>query len=361
MLEDTMASIKTRLAAVCMGLSALGAQVIAQAADPPANNTEASDPQSQCNSKSQSASTPQTLKSFGVSGSGDSQLATAEIAQTVFPILVGKETHFVSTDPAGSLYPYQGIGVHLTAAAPIQNATFTDYARQELLGRNTGMINGYISLFAGRKTKTGDRCAYEWGARKTTLDHIYFAIVGEGWHLPRRVSNASDTTSAKTSQSDATPNAVEPNQGLLFLSHGLGPRAIKTSLSGSGELAAAGTAYVGLGIDGPLFDLGNLSNAGGLSLEVYASTNYMNHGALEKMFNVSHAPSTFNTFGVSLKAYVTSRFSINLDYGKGLGSFGSTYLKDATILSFGYNTDSGSSQSSSTQPGDSAAPPAPQK
>jgi hypothetical protein len=65
-------------------------------------------------------STSQTLKQFGVSGSGDSQLATREIAKTVFPILLGSDSTFSFTDPAGGLYPHQGVGIHLTAAAPIQ-------------------------------------------------------------------------------------------------------------------------------------------------------------------------------------------------------------------------------------------------
>lgn len=338
-----MSSFRFRYVLICIALPLIAAQAAEpqNATTAPPGEPESgsvAEPGSQMPSNATtcpttSTSTAQTVSKFGISDSGDSQLVTGEIAETVFPILLGGNI-LSKDDPAASLSPGQGVGLHITAAAPVQNATFNDYARQELLGRNTGLLNGYISLFAGRKTPPGSRCAYAWGARKSSLDHIYFALTG--WHLPKRV--------AKSDSSDS----MQPDQGLLFLSHGLGPRAIKTSLMGTGELAAAGTAYVGLGIDGPLFEVGSsgVENAGGLSLEVYASANYMNHGALEKMFNIAAAPSAFYTAGVSLRAYLNTRFSINLDYGKGLGSFGRSALKEATILSFGYNTNTPSSGTS---------------
>ena len=197
---------------------------------------------------------------------------------------------------------------------PVSSANLVDYGKQALLSLNGGVANLYVSA-AGR-----DLCnlVFDWEPRRTAVDHAY--IIN-------------------------TP--VTANELIAYVVDGVGLRAVKTALSGNGY-GAVGTAYLGFGFDGPLFSLDGTSMAGRsvdsstglLSFQVYASVNGINPSTLHDLFGTNNAPHVFETWGANLRVALPGRFSLNLDYSRGIGGFGSTTLKDLAMVSVGYNRPS---------------------
>jgi len=128
-------------------------------------------------------------------------------------------------DPYVNSHLYNDLGFDISTSVPIQSATLADYAKQELLLRHGGLVNLYGSL-AG---KNFANAIYKWGDRASNIDRSYFVD---------------------------TLQHVEPataQQAMLFWSHGLGIKALKTQLEGTGDIGLQGTVYLGIGADGPLF------------------------------------------------------------------------------------------------------------
>jgi hypothetical protein len=262
----------------------------------------------------------QTLEKFSVSSGSGSTLVTTHIATSYMPTFNSK--------PEDSTHWYNDLGFDLSASVNAQNQTQSSYLLQEVLTRYGGVINLYFSA-AGRNPCNS---IYTWKDRLQSLNHLYiydFLYDRNPWRA---------------------------DQGMAFISHGLGYRAIKEQLSGSGY-AGVGSAYVGVGFDGPLFNVLNSSpdakkdslgksakpsntatnQPGFISLELYVAENVTSASALSTMFDTRTTRNTYATWGASFKAGLGGCFSINADYSKAFSTSSEPFLKDVILVSVGYN------------------------
>jgi hypothetical protein len=219
---------------------------------------------------------------------------------------------WLSADASKNCRLRNTIGFDISASLPVQTAALADYGREELLGRYGGAANIYFNLLAGRDLNAP---LFRWGDRRQAVDRIYIL--------------------------DAFPpgETVSANQALVFISHGIGVHAIKTQIQGS-AFAAAGSAYLGIGADGPLYDVtqkpSDDTTGGGLSLELYGTANVVNPRTLNTLFKVTNSHSTYYAVGVNFSAGLPGKFSISVEYTKGIGAVGRT-LGEVTMFNFSYN------------------------
>jgi hypothetical protein len=120
-------------------------------------------------------------------------------------------------------------------------------------------------------------------------------------------------------------------------------RAVKTSLSDS-TMAGMGTAYLGIGFDGPLItdltDTKFSSRTGWLVLEAYGTANGVNPRTMHELFGETTPHKGFFTLASRMKIGLPGQFYLSAEYAR---AFGSSYMKshigDTAIISFGYNND----------------------
>jgi len=93
------------------------------------------------------------------------------------------------------------MGFDLTASLPVENATFLDYFRHELLARRGGLLNLYMS-YTGRNPcpASGELVNF----RLAETDRVYFSR-----------------------------DSPDKQKALFFWSHGVGGRILKTDLPGT--------------------------------------------------------------------------------------------------------------------------------
>ncbi len=277
-------------------------------------------------------STPATgqvnpLSNFNLKTSNNSSLVTGHIATAYAPAWrnrcgeASSKTRGANEDCTTVSDPRQlnfwnAIGVDISASLPAQSATVQDYGKQALLTLTGGVINIY-GAFAGR---TEDPKKPPPDDRVLAFDHIY----------------PNDATAA--------------NEMEFYVKQGIGGRAVKTSLEGSGY-GGVGTAYLGVGVDGPLLSSrsgGSDSNAGWTTLEVFATANAINSRTLNTIFKTTNAPSSVSSASARFVISLPGRFYMSVEYAKAFGSYGRSTLRDTSIFSFGYNTDTKQTVSSQT-------------
>jgi hypothetical protein len=292
-----------------------------------------------------STASVQSFGKFSASVANNSQLVTTHLVSAFMPTFFKGFKEFPA-DPskpsAGDLDPhvnshfYNDLGFDVSASVPISSATIADYAKQELLIRDGGLLNLYRS-FSGRNYTNE---AYAWGDRTANLDRLYvldiFAFL-----------NPSQPATAK--------------QGLVFISQGWGVKALKTALTGTGPLGAQGTVYMGLGVDGPLFFAGedpataakNATNnpAGMMSLEFYASGNIVDRQALNALVG---STNKYLAWGANLSLFVTNSVGIQVQYVMAQKSGVGRSVGHVAMLTLGYNKPS--APAASTQNSEPASP-----
>jgi hypothetical protein len=259
-----------------------------------------------------------------------STTATSGSTQASAQIVRGYINSWIKRDSKENCGLTNAISVEVSATAPLNTATFADYAREEMLGRRGGLVNIYFNPFSGRDSNNP---YYNWSDRKLNSDHVYIA-------------GPFQTFDAKLRREpDVSSNIFD--QALSFYSFGIGGRGVKTALQGS-TTAAVGTVYFGYGIDGPFHDTTATlspnstpaSQSGGVSFETYVTGNIANRNTLNTMFATSDASSFYNTFGASITFWVTGKLFFSLEYDKGFGSFGQRVLRDESLFRFGYGNPS---------------------
>jgi hypothetical protein len=270
------------------------------------------------------------LTKFSTSASSGATLATAQIVR-------GYINAWMKPDKTMNCGITNAISVEVTATAPVTTATFTDYAREEMLGRRSGIINIYFNPFAGRDANDP---YYNWNDRKLASDHIYIAT-------PFRTVDSKMKSEASSTSWD---------EALSFYSFGIGGRGVKTASQGS-KTAAVGTAYFGYGIDGPFHDTssGTASGAsttaqsGGLSVEAYVTGNIANRNSLNAMFGITDASKSYATYGAVVTFWVTGKLFFSLEYDQGIGAFANRVLRNESLFRFGYGNPTNNS-TTPTQP-----------
>jgi hypothetical protein len=279
-----------------------------------------------------SSNSVQAFPKFSTSVANNSQLVSTHLVSAFMPAWLdgaqdyqetqGKSRSGSSLDPYTNSHFWNDIGFDISSAVPVSSATLADYATQELLARYGGLLNTYVSL-SGRNYANE---AYAWGNRSANLDRLYFLDL----------DSASEPATAK--------------QALMFLSEGLGVKALKTSLSGSSSLGAQGTAYVGLGVDGPLFlaaqdnataaQVSTGSPAGMASFEVYVSANAVTASAISELFTVTKPGTAYWSWGATLNLYVTNNVGIQVQYVAAQGTDLGRTIGHVAIVSLSYTQTS---------------------
>lgn len=240
------------------------------------------------------------LSSFSVSNSNGSSLVTAHIATAYSPAFLSSDTKSM----------FNSIGLDISASLPAESASLKQYAKQALLSLDGGVLNIYGS-FAGRdRTSYTPTIGNSPNPRDSAFDHIYLI-----------------------------KNPVSQEQLLGYAKFGFGARGIKTALEGTGYAGLA-TAYLGLGLDGPLLSKANGTrdnNTGWVSVEGYGVANALNKNTLTTLFGEPYGKRSFSSLGAKVTIGLPGRFYLSAQYGKALGNYGKEHIGDLSVLSFGYN------------------------
>jgi hypothetical protein len=269
----------------------------------------------------------QAFPKFNTSIANNSELVTTHFVSAFMPMwLFGADNFKQSNDelkPYANSRFYNDLGFDISSSVPISSASLADYAKQELLTRNGGLLNMTVS-FSGRNYANE---AYAWGNRAANLDRLYFLDL------------RTDQTQPATAK-----------QGLMFLSQGIDVKALKTSLTGTSTLGAQGMAYVGLGFDGPLFLAAEdattvakdtTNNPGGMvSLEGYVSENFVNGQALTALVGASNPGHTYFSWGVNLSLYVTNNIGMQVQYAAAQDSGIGRSIGHVAMFTIGYTKTS---------------------
>lgn len=295
----------------------------------------------------------QFLKKFDTPFSSKAVLTTVQIVSAYTPIRQ-------LSDPSN-------IGIQMSASLPVSAASLKDYANHELLLHDGGLFNAYFSLFptAPRYWKK------DWGDRRLAVNRFYFAPAYARWKIRQDsdaiVKDKDDATRLAKDKQDLTDDLKllddiqTAKQAYIYLSHGIGMKAVKTSLEeGNLSLAGLGTAYVGLGIDGPVFDSAKVDSdpssesAGSLSLEVFAAGNVTSKRALRSLYTTSMPSFDFNrayffTWGAQARFYIADKVFLSAGYYRPLDRYGRDLIHEVATFSIGYNAGTSSTSTSSTK------------
>jgi hypothetical protein len=261
------------------------------------------------------------LAAFTTSTSNGSTLATMHIVTAYAPVrsraAKADDTSCGKVDSRDYL-SNMALGFDISASLPAKSSTLRDYGRHALSKLDGGVLN-VLGAFGVWTPGDAVYCRLQSGdgtnPRVTTYDHMY---IGH-------------------------PSA--PDEMVPYIKHGAGVRAVKTKLEG-GSMAGVGTAYLGLGFDGPLLSALNLRNdprAGWFTIEAFGVANVVNHRTLESLFlaegDTTRAPRSFATANARVKIDLPGRFYLSAEYAKPLGSFRG-HIGDTSIVTFGYNNQS---------------------
>lgn len=277
------------------------------------------------------AQTADPLSAFTTSTSTGSTLTTVHIVTAYAPV----RSKAQKPDDVGCQKKVErnlsdgALGLDVSASLPAQSSTPRDYGRHALSKLDGGVLNilGSWGLWTPGdpvfcRLSSGDGT----NPRITSFDHFYWG------------------------------SAEGPDQMVPYVKHGAGVRAVKTKLEG-GTLGGVGTAYLGLGVDGPL--LSTLAarkdpRAGWFTIEAFGVANVVNHRTLESLFlgegEKVRAPRSFVTANARVKIDLPGRFYLAAEYAKPFGGFKGR-IGDTSIVTFGYNnqSDPGSKKSNGNQ------------
>jgi len=230
------------------------------------------------------------------------------------------------------------LGIKLSTSLPVGNVPASDYFANELLLREGGIVNAYFS-FRWAKSSQYFSAENVWGDRKYAVDRKYLAV---NYDKTGNVDNTEKLMAA------AEANDIGLNDEILsYVGHGLGVKALKTSMdsssttSATSSAAAVGSFYLAWGFDGPFTILGGDEKQGGISFEAFGSLNVGNKKTINAMFGTEKAKAIFANYGVTGKIYLPGQFQIGVTYGAALGKSTRSFAKEVVSYSIGYNKNLG--------------------
>jgi hypothetical protein len=218
----------------------------------------------------------------------------------------------------GKSFPLHTIGILFTGSVPVNNPTSTDFLTSELLQKDGGIGNLFLSFHSRPREYTS----------KT-----------EKGKDPKEAKSVIETHPYRVDKSyfvEADEIPKYENELLAYYTNGWGGRMYKaiTAPGSPTKYYGMATGYVGLGTDG--FAKDDLGSAdGSLALEGYVTGNYANANTLDTLYGVKGAKGFFSTADVALKLNVGS-FTISLSYGTSLTHSTRNFAKDVSSISVSY-------------------------
>jgi hypothetical protein len=312
------------------------------------------------------------LPTIKLSGSSNSTQATLHIATAYMPI-------FRDTPCLGKNDWCKMLGFDISATAPLKSSSSTatppsttgsttvatgtsndttttqtlrNYGKQAILSLDGGIFNFYTAFTGGRNTEFGPY-ANVWGQSAAAKGNANANAAAES--DTNANAAAESDTNAKANQKVNlnprvttfdhiywTPAVPDPMEGLWYFKQGVGIRGVKTALDGNGT-AGLGTAYFGIGFDGPLFsDAASRdrdARMGWLMVEGFGTGNLINRGTMKTLFGGLPSRSGFFSLGVKAKIGLPGKFFITAEYAKAYGNYERKNIGDMALVSVGYNND----------------------
>ena len=242
---------------------------------------------------------------------GDTSLVSAELLKAFAPF----------TQSRGQWFLPKAIGIRATTSIPVTTSTKSDYGDAAILLRDGGLVGLTLTLM---------------GSPYWYVDGCETAMGDDGWIRPF--------------YPDRTYLAFHPVKPLTraYITHGLTGRAIKAGLedddddSGS-DIAAAGTAYIGLGFDGPIGLFrngdGSATTAGTIDFQLGYQFTKIGARTLQTLYEnpsieATHIESIFGIF----KLTVTESIYIDVEYVSPRGG-AAEFMGEVTTFRIGYNFD----------------------
>lgn len=246
---------------------------------------------------------------------GDVTLGVAEIVTAFGP------WRSADRDPISS-----GIGLKVTAAAPVTSSELAEFGDVQFLGRDGALLTLYIS----------DSPSPAWF--KSSCDNV-----------GKVLDELTKSKYRRSFKPDRWYLAGVPYPELSwYWTHAVGAKLVRTGLqddAASGEdgneVAAAGAAYMGLGLDGPISDYTKgaaRGDEGTLDAEIYISGVATNEATLTKLYGVPVDDGIAYSAGLRFSLHMTNRLSVDVEYATPLDS-AKEFMNDVAIFSISYKTD----------------------
>lgn len=249
-----------------------------------------------------------------------------------FSAKLGQGTDFLSAEVVSAFSRFRegeggfpsgprAVGIRITSSIPPDSSTRREYGDHALMLRDGGILNGHFSLIGSPKW-------FEQACTDQALDVV--KKKGPSWF--------------RTFQADRVYLARHPVPRLLrpYLVNGIGIKAVRTGLEDrEGEDAsgvdAVGSAYFGLGLNGPIWDpaASNATPAGTLDLQIAAQVQRLNSSTLSDLYGVPSDERWIYSSSVRLSVVVSEKISLALEYAGPVGS-SKGLIGDVTVFSVGY-------------------------
>jgi len=263
------------------------------------------------------SSEQQAFGSFKTSYTGKTTIATVQLATAYAQ--VNQTNRFKD-----SYWTPHVVGIKMSMAQPLGSPKLPDYLSSQILSRDGGILNIYLS--PSNALNTGPYTSGEvWGDRKYAVNRHYYAY-------PYRQKNI-DVEALKRLD----------DQLLVYWTDGTGVKAIKTSLESSKATSptsstyGVATTYLGFGFDGPIRLVDDPKATGGIGFEVFGAANATNKHVLNRAFGTTAGRTVFYTWGASARLYLPYHFEIAAAYSSGIGAPMRSFVKDVTTFSVAYN------------------------
>lgn len=295
----------------------------------------------------------ENFSEFSAKAGSDVTLISAEIFTGMAPL----------TNKVGQWFVPKAIGFELSASLPAESAKLRDYANHQLLLKDGGLFNGYLSAAPSAVWNgTNDEC-------KTAQK---FSYIARGYSS----KEAENFTSSKyqrpfiPSRSYLVGHPVVPFVR-PYVAHGLGLKAINTDLEDEsdeagdehdgGGIAAAGVFFLGLGASGPMYDVSKFdvkSSSGTMDVLVVGTVTRINPDTLSKLYKQDIDDKWVYSIGARFSVMVTGSVSLLVEYASPLGR-SKDYIDDVAVFSIAYNIGAASREAAEKEHKLQAEAPAP--
>lgn len=262
------------------------------------------------------------LSALSIQAAGDANLASVELLSAYTPL----------SRNVGRWFVPKTLAVRLTTTLPATTGELSEYGDTQLLLREGGLFNAYFS-FGGSPAWFRGGCGEQSGAFEAKLTN---EVLGDY---------------IRPYSTDKLYLHVHPLPAIArwYMTHGVGIKGIRTGLSDdevtgekADELSAAGAAYLGFGLDGPVHNFfdGQQGHApaGQWDMQATVSALRINNGDLRKIYGDDVDEDWLFAFGARYKITLTKSISIFLDYNGPIGQ-ARDFMDDVTVFSISYSPD----------------------